>query len=476
MDKLLQSIKEGPLNPSSNDESSAVVNETSDEMNALLSKIIDKTENSDIQNNDNVGGDNDNNNLAVVNRTSEAMNTLLSKITDKTENNNEEMKDDEGGDNNKILVNNNNDDDNERYNNDDDDDSDFYFDYEEDEDDELPPPPNESDGEDLDPDEINKMLNNGAINDTINPDDEHTGKALQGDNFATESTVKKGEELTMYEKPTFDKTAMRKFEEQRKEDDPEGWVRKHGKDMKAQSRAGVVAQHGYLDEDDEEFKMDGDKDLFASLSKQKISLTLRLRRALYNCGVDKEKWNNYQWIFDLNPNPNGKNPGLRLGMLVLCNLCNLSFNVLGGEGDIGVVKQKVEGHIRVCGDDKCNCGCGYERATLQALLDKKGSRNRASDHFRHQDIKKDYTTMTEEIYYNGGKEKLEDERRGDKKISGDLRQMGYENIYWTKGTDERWQRWLENVSNGHTKVSRSQFDRLKKMEISLTNKEDAVFD
>ena len=50
MDKLLQSIKEGPLNPSSNDESSAVVNETSDEMNALLSKIIDKTENSDIQN------------------------------------------------------------------------------------------------------------------------------------------------------------------------------------------------------------------------------------------------------------------------------------------------------------------------------------------------------------------------------------------------------------------------------------------
>ena len=84
--------------------------------------------------------------------------------------------------------------------------------------------------------------------------------------------------------------------------------------------------------------------------------------------------------------------------------------------------------------------------------------------------------MTEEVYYNGGKEKLEDERRGDKKITGNPRNVIYEKIYWTKGTDNRWQRWLESVASGNTKVSRCQFDRLKKMEISLPNKEDAVFD
>ena len=72
---------------------------------------------------------------------------------------------------------------------------------------------------------------------------------------------------------------------------------------------------------------------------------------------------------------------------------------------------------------------------------------------------------------------MEDERRGDKKITGDPRNVIYEKIYWTKGTDDkRWQQWLYNVSSGNTKVSRGQFDRLKKMEISLPNKKDAVFD
>ena len=315
-------------------------------------------------------------------------------------------------------------------------------------------------------------------NDDINTDDDKTSKATQSDYFGSGCVVKEGEDLVLEEKPNLNKDKMRDGEEELKRNDPKRHTEKHGKDKKAQSRLGVVAQFGYLDEDDEEFKMDGDEVLFASLSKEKISLILRLRRALYNCGVEKEKWNNYQWQFDLKPNPNGKNMGLRLGMLVLCNLCSTSFNTFdGGNGGIG--KRWVEGHIRVCGVGKCNCGCGYVRATLQAIAEKKRKgwkKNEAGNHFRNQDTKSDYTTMTEEIYYNGGKEKLEDKRRGDKKISGDLRNVNYENIYWTRGTNDRWQKWLQNVSSGYTKVSRGQYDRLKKMEISLPNKEDAVFD
>ena len=400
-------------------------------------------------------------------------NEALAGVTDqKVFSSDSENEDYEAEDNNQHtpINNNNNYDSNDEVHSDDEVRSDGSdFDYEEEEEAPLP-----KEGEELNNDDIMKLLSSNKLgNDDIDTDDDKTSKATQSGYFGSECVVKEGEDLELEEKPNLNKDKMRDGEEELKRNDPKRHTEKHGKDKKAQSRAGVVAKFGYLDEDDEEFKMDGDEVLFASLSKEKISLILRLRRALYNCGVEKEKWNNYQWQFDLKPNPNGKNLGLRLGMLVLCNECNTSFNVFEGRG---IGKRWVEGHIRVCGVDKCNCGCGYTRATLQAVLDKKGSRNKAGNHFKHQDIKTDYTTMTEEVYYNGGKEKLEDERRGDKKISGDTRKAIYENIYWTRGTNDRWQQWLYDVSTGNTKVSRGQFDRLKKMEISLPNKKDAVFD
>ena len=52
-------------------------------------------------------------------------------------------------------------------------------------------------------------------------------------------------------------------------------------------------------------------------------------------------------------------------------------------------------------DKKCNCGCGYSEAELLSID------CRLAQHWKNQDKKKDYVSMSENIYYNdGGKEKL----------------------------------------------------------------------
>ena len=146
-------------------------------------------------------------------------------------------------------------------------------------------------------------------------------------------------------------------------------------------------------------------------------------------------------------------------------------------GHIKVSSEMIEHHLDREYDDskKCNCGCGYS----ERELDNKDLLN----HWRGQDGKKDYVSMSEDIYYNkGGREKLSTLKDSDKIYHG--REVGlfgscYEGIYWVKkkGEDTRkmsWTQYLSNVSRGLTSISKNQLERLNAMKMPL--KQPNVFD
>jgi len=249
----------------------------------------------------------------------------------------------------------------------------------------------------------------------------------------------------------------------------------------------VQVKHGYASENDQKYILPGDDD---SLEEWKKSIIHKFRRFLEVLKVPRNEWNNYTWDFDMDKDENGTNEGEKRGILVWDKKKNIHFNCIAFEEKIRHIKvdsKLIKNHLDREFDDnkKCNCGCGYSERGLLSLPS--ANKTAFSNHWRNQDKKKDYVSMTEDIYYNkGGREKLlalsdSDKKRDRKQLFG-VTGRCYEGIYWVrkegedKGKPNRWAAYLNAVSHGETSVSKKQLERLNAMEMHDLLKKPKVFD
>ena len=467
-------------------------------VNAAVSTANDSTEYGQLEEGELICYNTNNVQLSIQNDDGSGYNNTLEEGAlyddDKNNNNNNSDNDnDDDEDNNYDVDNNNNNNDSgnndsdyveEEGEDDDIEDDDDEFEYKKEEEG-INYNSNHNGGEVLSQKEIEDFVNEHQLKKSNRKNNKTWQLVSGGDCFGDDCVVEKGRDLEMDQKPKLGKDKMKKGEDDLKISDPGRYRRKHPKQggREAADRA-VQVKHGYASENDPKYILPGDDD---SLEEWKKSIIHKFRRFLDVLKVPMNEWNNYEWNFDMDKDENGTNEGEKRGILVWDKKKNIHFNCIISDvrcmGHIKVSSELIQFHLDREFDDskKCNCGCGYSERDLQSL----GSANKIafSNHWRNQDIKKDYISMSEDIYYNkGGREKLLALKDSDKIYQG--RTVGllgscYEGIYWVKkkGEDTRkmsWTKYLSNVSSGFTSVSKNQLERLNDMKVPL--KQPIVFD